>query len=366
MSDLVQPGSRSSSSPFAGAPDRPIFIGASPRSGTTLLRTMLNTHPDIAIPRETRFLPYVWENRKRFGDLSVQANRRRLAKVIFMAQWTRADRLDTPVDAAVDRLIAGPPTLGSLLGTCFEMYADAHGKKRWGDKRPMYARYLDAIFAMFPDAQFINVVRDPRASVASMRKLGWFDKQVAPGLDLWDRSLRAVEPWRSRLCPDQYVDVRYEDLVSRPEEALASVAEFLGIAADDVAVMLTYHENVDETAKKYHSRLSLPPTTDRIRSWEESLEPGEVAFIERTAARHMERFGYEPTQAGPVSRELVRAHREHRRAIALKRYRIELRELKRVFDYHQPVAAQLTTGQRSGVHGPRQPWFWARHIGKPR
>jgi hypothetical protein len=45
-------------------------------------------------------------------------------------------------------------------------------KQRWGDKRPMHARYLDAVFSFFPDTQFVNIVRDPRAAVASMRKLG--------------------------------------------------------------------------------------------------------------------------------------------------------------------------------------------------
>jgi hypothetical protein len=366
VNGVLQPGCGGGVSPFAGAVDRPIFIGASPRSGTTLLRTMLNTHPEIAIPRETRFLPYVWEQRKRFGDLSEAANRRRLGKVIFTAPWTRADRLDTPTETALAQIELAPPTLGSVVGTCLELYAGAHDKKRWGDKRPMYARYLDAIFSMFPDAQFINVVRDPRAAVTSMRKLGWFDKRLAPGLDLWERSLRAVDPWRSRLCADQYADVRYEDLVTRPEEALGAVAEFLQISADDVAIMLRYYEDVDETARKYHARLSQPPTTDRIRSWEESIEPGEIAFIERIASRHMERFGYESTQRGPVPRHLLAEYHAHRRSIARKRRRVELRELKRLVDYHYPVAAQLTTSQRAGIRGARQPWFPARHVGKPR
>jgi hypothetical protein len=77
----------------------------------------------------------------------------------------------------------------------------------------MYARYLDAVFSFFPDTQFVNIVRDPRAAVASMRKLGWFEGHIAPGVGLWDRSLRAVEPWRDSLYDDQFYDLRYEDLV---------------------------------------------------------------------------------------------------------------------------------------------------------
>jgi hypothetical protein len=71
---LAQPPSR-----YAGQPDRPLLIGACPRSGTTLLRSLLNNHPDLAVPAETDFLIPVWTRRGRLGDLAVEANRRRLA-----------------------------------------------------------------------------------------------------------------------------------------------------------------------------------------------------------------------------------------------------------------------------------------------
>ena len=352
---------------FAGADDRPVFIGACPRSGTTLLRTMLNAHPDLAIPRETRFLPVIWEARPRFGDLAEAANRRKLGRAIFRKGWTGARRLGVDPAVGIERLVAAPPTLGSLLGTCFQLYAETTGKSRWGDKRPMYARYLDAIFAMFPDAQFINVVRDPRAAVASMRKLEWFDGDIAPAVELWERSLRAVEPWRRRLRADQYVDIRYEDLVSDPAAALDRVTGFLGLASDGLDTMLSYHEAVDETATRYHWRLTQPPTTAAVRSWETALAPGEIAFVEKVTGQLMDGFGYDRSRAGgPVPAELERRHAACAADIARQRRELEREELKRLFIYRYPVRAQLTSGQRSGIRGPRMPPFWQRHVGKPR
>lgn len=354
-------------SPYAGMPDRPVFVGACPRSGTTLLRTMLNTHPDLAVPRETRYLVSIWENRGRWTNLSERKRRTRLAKVIYGSEWTLADRLRTTQEVAVERFAAAPPTLGSLLGTTLALYAEATGKKRWGDKRPMYARYLDAIFGMFPDTQFVNVVRDPRASVASMRKLGWFNGEIAPAVELWERSVQAVVPWREVLAADQYLDIRYEDLVHDPDALLYRITEFLGLATDSVPQMLRYYERNDETAEKYHWRLNQPVTTDTLRAWESVLDPDEVALIEWVSGERMDALGYERTAGSRKPPNALRgAYRRYHRRVMLRRRKIELTELRRRFDYREPVMAKLTTGQRDiGTHAPMPP-FLQRHIGKPR
>lgn len=189
-------------SSFAGDAHRPVFVGGCPRSGTTLLRTMLDSHPDLAMPRETRFLLETWERRRAFGDLSDPDNRRRLARSVFRRTGSKAGRLGVPRRSAIAVLTAAPPTIGSLLGACFAQYAERHNKIRWGDKRPIYVLHLDAIFAMFPNAQFINLIRDPRGVVASIHKLGWFGRDTIPAVDWWGRSLRAADTWRNRLRPD--------------------------------------------------------------------------------------------------------------------------------------------------------------------
>jgi hypothetical protein len=355
-------------SPYTGCADRPIFIGACPRSGTTLLRTMLNTHPDIAIPRETRFMPFAWEHRLKWRNLQRPRTRERFGRVVFESKWTRAERLQTPSDLAIERIRTAPPTLGSLVGTCFLLYAEATGKKRWGDKRPMYARYLDSVFTFFPDAQYINLIRDPRASVASMRKLNWYEGDIVPGLDLWVRSVRAVEPWRNALPGDQFFDIRYEDLVADPVDVLERVADYLVLERSTVPTMLTYHEHVDETAEKYHSRLHEPPSATSVRSWESVLSPDEVALIEHVTRRWMVQHGYEPAAAErKPPRELLRSFNARRREVARWRYKTAYDEYKRIIRHRgTPIAARLTSGQVE-IHAPApKPRVWQRNIGKPR
>jgi hypothetical protein len=329
---------------------------------------MLNTHPDIAIPRETRFLPFVWEHRLNWRNIDRKRARERFGRMVFESDWTRFERLETPADVAVERLIEAPPTLGSLVGTCYVLYAEATGKKRWGDKRPMYARYLDSVFTFFPDAQYINLVRDPRASVASMRKLNWFDGDIVPGLELWVRSIKAVAPWRNVLHADQYLEVRYEDMAADPEATLARIADYLNLDRDSIPVMLTYHEHVDETATRYHARLNEPVSESSVRSWESVLSPDEIALVEHVSSKYMAEFGYEAAVGGrKPPRSLLRAYRGRWRTVARQRAKVTVQVYRRLAAHRKvPIAAKLTSGQREVAGGPAKPAVWKRNIGKPR
>jgi len=291
-----------------GAEDRPVFLGGCPRSGTTLLRTMLHSHPMLAVPRETRFVLDSFRRRNEFGDLRDPANRAKLADWIVGERTTRFHRLKLDPEKARERLAEAPPTLGSVVGTGLAMYAERHGAARWGDKRPLNIDNLPAIFAMFPDVQFISIVRDPRAVVASMKKLGWIDDwyngSVAGGVDRWVRAVLAGRWAASRYRRDQYLELRYEDLVADPERALLSICHFTGLSTEHLNAMLLYHESAAEIPQKlrqkYHPLLAQPITTEAATSWTTQLEQEEVAFIEHVAARQMRMYGYEPSVSGVV------------------------------------------------------------------
>lgn len=332
-------------SEFAGLRDRPVIIGGCPRSGTTLLRTMLHVSPELAIPRETRFVLEAWQRRREFGDLRQEANRRRLASWIFGRRETDADRLGLSPDEAMERLVAAPPVLGSILATCFVLFAEKQGRPRWGDKRPMYARWMSAIWDLFPSAHFLNVVRDPRACIASLRNLGWYDGDITQMAELWERSIKNVDAWRGKLAPDQLLDVKYEELILEPEATLTRVAEFAGVAADAAAVeqMLRYHERDETLSRRYHSNLSRPLDSTRVFGWKEALEPEEIAFTEEATRPLMERWGYEPV-AGRLSAPpgLLREFQRRRRRSAAARLKFLCKDRIQKFVTHRhPLAAAL-------------------------
>jgi hypothetical protein len=324
---------------------RPVIIGGCPRSGTTLLRTMLHCHPEVAIPRETRFVLESWLRRTKFGDLEEAANRHRLASWIFKRKESQANRLGLDEEEAIERLVAAPPTLGSLLATCFTMYAERNGKPRWGDKRPMYAARLSAILDLFPNAHFIHVVRDPRACIASVRKLGWYNGRIAPALELWERSIHTVNAWHPKLSADQLLEVKYEDLVTAPEATLTRVAAFAGLAADDDALkqMLQYHEFEETRSERYHANLSRPLDPTRLSGWTETLTDAEIAFTEEAAGPLMRQWDYEPIANGVAAPpELLRVFKSRRRRYAVAEWKLAWKDrIKKLVTHRKPLAAAL-------------------------
>ena len=244
-------------------------------------------------------------------------------------------------------MVASAPTLGAIFASLFAMFARAKGKARWGDKRPAYAVYVGALFALFPDAQFVNVIRDPRGAVASATQLGWYADEmgsaVASATATWEASVRRVDEVAEKRRPDQLLDVRYEDMVRDPADALRRIAGF------SRAARRRRRDRGDDHAPRrgvfnegWQERLSEPISTAPIDDWRERLEPGHVALIEHATGDAMRRLGYE-REHGLVAdprREDLRALRVHRRNRDIKWRRYALGEAKRrLLGRRRPVAA---------------------------
>ena len=292
------------------------------------------------MPHETRFLVDSYRGRRKWGDMSDPDGRRALASWIVREPKTRVQRLTKDFDSFVERCGTASPTLGAVLSTGFQMYAERHDKQRWGDKRPSYVLDLDAVLAMFPNAQFINVVRDPRAAVASIRKIGWFADGLSAGTDLWLRSQRSADRWRSKLAGDQFFEMQYEQLVDDTAGTLSRLVDFLGLNPDGLESMLSYHEKIDIKSRQIHPLVDKPVTAAAVRSWESSLERAEVGLIEMTLADRMARYGYEPVATGvEVPQELTRALRDRQRRWRREDMQARRADFQSRLFYRHPVAA---------------------------
>ena len=333
-------------SPYAGRPDRPLFVCACPRSGTTLLRLMLDNHPDLAVPQETNFVRPLWWQRHAFGDLRDPANRRRAAEWIFEPGSGRGNRRlrDSRISRrdAVDRVAAAGPTVGSLVEACFAMYAELHGKARWGDKRPAYTGFIAQLLAMFPDAQVVNVVRDPRGAVASQPGMGWDAPEVAipAAIARWEGAILRADHFAGDLRPDQLLDLRYEDLVADPHTAMRRLCAFSGLRAGEAveAMVVAEHRN---RFGKVDERAAEPVTTASVERWRERLTPAQVVLVEQTMAPLLDRFGYRPAEDVRAAADPAEAREtERQRRLSRREWRASQRgELLRRLRYRRPVAA---------------------------
>ncbi|MGH3042434.1 MAG: sulfotransferase family protein [Gaiellaceae bacterium] len=328
--------------------DRPIFVLGCPRSGTTLVQVMLHSHPRIAVPPENRFLIPAYRQRLRFGNLEEPANRRAVAEFILRRRKRFRD-LGLDRQETIDRIVAGPPTLGSAIGSVLQAYAERFDRPRWGDKRPHYTHFIDALMRLFPDAQIVNVIRDPRDCVASLKRMPWWKRSSYYAVSAWADAIDHVGR-ASRRWPGVVVPLRYERLTADPESELRALCAALG---EDYEPAMAEPERVADVAvperKHWHSRTRVGPTTERIGRWREGLEPWEVALCETVLAERMTGLGYELTgSTRPRAEHLlryarVRAERKLRhRAWTLKDVWLRRRE-------PNPVAALLTSGQRASA-----------------
>lgn len=323
--------------------DRPIFVVGCPRSGTTMLQLMLHAHPRIAIPPENRFVLAAYRHRHMFGDLTDPERRRALGRWIVAVK--RFEDLGLDPDEVVQRIVAAPPTLGSALGTVLQAYADRFGKPRWGDKRPAYLRRLPVIMKLFPDAQIVNIVRDGRDCVASLKETPWRPRSTAELIAFWTESADATRRAARDLPPDAYHQIRYEDLVRDPESGLRALCAFLGEEYDPA---MAKPSEVAPTAvpeyKTWHALTRADVTPERVSSWRHRLTPEEVALCEAAFGHRLAEFGYElsgPRRVRPGHAWRAAHDRLHTTARAMRRMRSALRP-----GTEPPVAARLTSAQR--------------------
>ncbi len=287
----------------------PFVVGVG-RSGTTLLRLMLDSHPQLAIPPETHFLnPLIQASgRLRFNARTatreiVHDERRRwndfgITEEDLLASMQEVERFNT-TDA---------------MRAFYRAYAAKHGKPRWGDKTPDYIRKMKKLQRTLPEARFVHVIRDGRdAGLSQNSRIVKRGKDPIPGREMARR-------WRKRIVKarldaedvDHYLEVRYEDMITDTEGVLKRVCEHIELDFDPA--MLTYYERAEERlqemagalpAKKgrpereageriaAHALTTKPPQADRVAVWRNEMDEADNAEFEQAAGYLLDDLGYE-------------------------------------------------------------------------
>jgi Sulfotransferase family len=268
----------------------PVFIAGPDRSGTTLLYALLASHPDLSMVRRTNMWRYF---HRRYGDLSAPANLERALG--DMVRYRRMRHLRPDPERIREEFLRREPTYGSLFALFHEHNAERVGKARWGDKSLHTEHYADGVFAEFPDARIIHLVRDPRDRYASVRKRNGRDlSRVGAATGRWLQSTRAGLRNRSRY-PGRYLLLRYEDLARGPATAMRMVCDFIGLPFSRDLLSMTGVQELRERGGNNSSFGDLDPGTISTRGigrFTRVLSPEEITFIELFARRQMTALGY--------------------------------------------------------------------------
>ncbi|MDY6867093.1 MAG: sulfotransferase [Chloroflexota bacterium] len=259
-----------------------IFIFGVSRSGTTLMRRILNRSDYIALSDENHFLGHLLPSEgvryrfRKFGDLTDDNNVRRLVDYVYSKEFSQGSRLRgylsyhwrwiiKKIDKKefLQRVLQSDRSERALFVIMMQVFADYLGKPIMGEKTPEHVRYLPLLMEWFPDGKVVHMIRDPRAIFVSELRTRPQEAITTPYKQLvkfplllklylmfqitftWLGSVTRYRKYKGRY-PDRYYALRFEDLVHNPEVEIKKLCDFLGVDFQDKMV-----EDIVVTSKGY-------------------------------------------------------------------------------------------------------------------
>lgn len=284
----------------------PFFILGCPRSGTSLLSRMINAHPRLCVPQETQIFPHFLPLLSAYGDLNKESNRRVLVSDIAGSVRLQED-LEGAIDASavlnqLDSLES--VDFGSVFRAFMEQWQKTQGKPRWGEKTPQNAHTIDALLDYFPEAKYLNIVRDGRDVMMSLLDTEFGPKNPRDAAKYWCNYLDKNQHALERVNPDQQLTVHYEELLAEPVAVLEQICGFLDEDYSDSMLEFSKERLPANIEKKNAQKLKLGLQAGNRNKWKKALGNREIELFEGVAADTLEREGY-PVVGTSISRDTL-------------------------------------------------------------
>jgi len=281
--------------------DIPVFfVLGRPRSGTTLLRTLFEAHPNVATAPECSF---ILNMASKYGKVKYWTKE-------LLSSFYEDLQLNFKIrnwDLDRETLLASLMQCegeNSYLNICKVIYLnyksvfDVHDVLWIADKNPSYAIYAKRLVKYFPEAYFLQITRDPRDNILSIKTFE-FEAPISALLAFrWRESAITLFKFRKK-HPDRFFLIRYEDLATEPTKYFKLMCDFLKIPFHE-EVFEFYKKSderitgkVREVALKFHKGLLSPINTGKLGLWKTKLPDAEVRIAETVIGNWMERYGYE-------------------------------------------------------------------------
>jgi len=272
----------------------PIFIVGTERSGSNLLRAILNAHENICIPHPPHIMNELAHLAPKYGDLSQERNFRKL-----IDHAVRVVELHfAPWDVVIDRELVFKEAAGRDLycikRAIYEQYMRAKGKTRWGCKSTFMIHHTDLVRKYHKTPKFIHLVRDGRDVAVSARDSVFNHFHPYYVAQLWARQQQLAIKLSRELPADQFLTVHYEHLTANPEKEVRRICDFISEPYSDH--MLNYASRPDSTRlagiSKSWENLAKPILANNTKKYRTKLTAEEIFVVERNALQELLHFGY--------------------------------------------------------------------------
>ena len=279
----------------SGVSDRktaPVFVLGCPRSGTTVLYHMLLSAGNFAVYRaESNVFNLLVP---RFRGMRSSADRKELLDVWLRSKLFRVSGLDA--DEISARIMTDCSSGGDFLRILMQEMARQQAVARWADCTPEHLLYMKQIKREIPDALFIHIIRDGRDVALSYAKQGWsyplpwdrHDRLGVAGL-YWEWLVDKGREQGKRLGAD-YQEVRFEELVARPQETLARLGSFIDHDLDYERIQRAGIGSVSEPNSSFLGESN--GTFNPVARWKTKMSAEQVAFFEQLVGDCLLKLGY--------------------------------------------------------------------------
>lgn len=320
----------------------PVFIVGTERSGSNLLRLLLNETPELTIPHPPHLMRDLAPRIARYGDLERTPNFRRLIADAIRLVGLHFAPWPLRLDAQQVLETAPSRTLYAVYAGIYEQYRAHVGKPRWGCKSTFMIHYVPEILAHHRAPRFVHLVRDPRdVAVSSQRSIFCHYNAALVGR-LWAREQGLGRAWARALPAEQWFTLRYEDLLRAPENYLRATCAFAGLTYSPELLKFFNRPSATDLAALSQSWKNLrhPILANNAGKYARALSARDLRLVEQATKDVMPEFNYrlenEPERLGqerlPTARvgdhieEFARQIREEGRALvrdrnALRRWR---------------------------------------------
>lgn len=276
------------------------FIVGRSRSGTTLLRTLFDAHPNVIMPFES---PFIWVLRNKYRKKQYWSKRdlKNFYEDLYKTNW-KFKLWPVDKEKLLNDLLSleGRTDYLTVCKCVHANYQSTFPKKeiKWiGDKNPKYSVRLRKIEKMFPEVRYIHIIRDYRDHLYSMLKVNFLGSVIPEILYQWRYSAKTIEKFKKKK-PDKIISIRYEELAADPEKVFGDICRFLNIESDQSVFEFYKHEkeikqSLDaELLDKFQKSLFNPINTSRIRNWEGKLPDEVIRMADMIIGKYAERNNY--------------------------------------------------------------------------
>ena len=266
------------------------------RSGTNLLYDMLLSSGGFAIYRG--FLPIYKILIPRFGSMANRANREKILAVWLRSKGFRRTSLDA--EKLTERILNECRNGGDFIRAVMESVTQSQSMQRWAVYDPDNVLHVEQVKRDIPNALFVHIVRDGRDIALSLKKMSGFaplpwdggetNSLVATAL-YWEWMIRRGRTAGRKFGAD-YIEIRYEDLIIKPQETLGKLGGFLHHELDYDQIQREGLGRLSETNSSFReegTKEKLKP----VGRWKERLAPADIAAIEATVGDSLQENGYE-------------------------------------------------------------------------